>query len=153
MRLRFAQANDLEAMRELYVQTIRSVCRQDYSAEQIDVWTQTAQNHERWHKVMQEQLVVVAEKNRDIVGYGTLRDGNYIDFFYIHKDFQRQGIARKILDQIEQQAVRLGQHRLTSEVSITARPFFERNGYVVLKKQHNLRKGVELVNFKMEKRL
>lgn len=153
MRLRFAQYSDLPEMQNLYVDTIRHVCNKDYDAAQIAVWTSSIENAERWHKVLQHQIVIIAEKNNKMVGYGTLDKGNYIDFFYIHKDFQRQGIADKILTQIESQAQKLGHSILSSDVSITARPFFEKKGFTVLKEQQNIRKGIELINYKMEKQL
>lgn len=151
MRLRLAQFSDLNEMQELYVDTIKFVCNKDYNNEQIAVWTSTVENTERWNNILKNQLVIVAEKNNKIVGYGTLDNGNYIDFFYIHKDFQGQGIANNILSQIELQAKKNGNVSLSSDVSITAKPFFEKRGFKVLKEQKNIRKGIELVNFKMEK--
>ncbi len=153
MRLRLAQPTDLPKMQQLYVDTIKSVCTQDYNSAQIAVWTATAANTPRWIKVLENQLVIIAEKNRQMVGYGTLDKGNYIDFFYIHKDFQRRGIARKILSQIETHARCTGNTHLTSDVSITAKPFFEKNGFEVVCEQKNVRHGVELINFKMHKML
>lgn len=152
MRLRFAQYSDLPEMQHLYVDTIKNVCNKDYDAAQIAVWTSSVENTERWHNVLRHQIVIIAEKNNKMVGYGTLKD-NYIDFFYIHKDFQRQGIADKILAQIESQAQKSGHSSLSSDVSITARPFFEKKGFAVLKEQQNIRKGIELINYKMEKQL
>lgn len=152
MRLRFAQHSDLPEMQHLYVETIKNVCNKDYDAAQIAVWTSSVENTERWHNVLRQQIVIIAEKNNKMVGYGTLKD-NYIDFFYIHKDFQRQGIADKILTQIETQAQKMGHSSLSSDVSITARPFFEKRGFSVLKEQQNIRKGIELINYKMGKQL
>jgi len=153
MRLRFALLSDLPEMQKLYAETIQAVCINDYSQQQIDVWKTTAENTERWTNVVNEQLAVVAEKNHKLIGFGTLRDGNYIDFFYIHKDFQGQGIADKILSQLETHALKSGNFNLTSDVSITAKPFFEKKGFLVVKEQKNLRKGVELINYKMSKTL
>ena len=42
---------------------------------------------------------------------------------------------------------------LTSDVSKTARPFFEKVGFEVIKKQTVVRQGVELTNFKMKKKI
>ena len=46
-------------------------------------------------------LVIIVDK---IVGYGTLKEGNYIDLFYTPKDFQRQSIATQILSKLESKA-------------------------------------------------
>lgn len=50
---------------------------------------------------------------------------------FIHKDFQGKGVATLLLNEIERYAVAAGITRITSEVSITARPFFEKRGYIV----------------------
>ena len=140
-------------MQHLYVDTIHAVCSKDYNAEQIAVWTSTADNTERWNNLLKNQLVIIAEKNNKLVGYGTLENANYVDFLYVHKDLQRQGIANSILAQLETQARKSGSMVLSSDVSITARPFFEKKGFKVLKEQKNMRKGVELINYKMQKML
>jgi len=151
MRLRLAIPADLREMQQIYIETIQEVCIQDYNQQQIDEWKSTVKNTSRWENVLKNQLVVIAEKNNKMVGFGTLRDGNYIDFFYIHKNFQRQGIADTILSQLETQARKSGNSYITSDISITAKPFFEKKGFVILKEQINIRNGIELINYKMEK--
>ena len=88
-----------------------------------------------------------------IVGFGTLKNSNYIDFFYIHKDFQRRGIANKLLTELELEAKNQQTKIITSDISITAKPFFEKKGFVVKTEQKNIRLDVELINYKMEKQL
>ena len=41
--------------------------------------------------------------------------------------------------------------KIFAEVSITARPFFEKHGFTVTEEQKVSIKGVEFINFKMEK--
>ncbi|MET3027145.1 GNAT family N-acetyltransferase [Flavobacterium sp. UW10123] len=148
-----ATISDLPEMQELFVQTIRSVCKDDYNAAQIEVWTSGAENMERWVEVIKNQFVLLAVIENKISGFGTLKDGNYIDFFYIHKDFQRQGIADKLLTELEIEAKSQHSKIITSDVSITAKPFFEKKGFAVKAEQRNIRLGVELINYKMEKEL
>jgi putative acetyltransferase len=40
---------------------------------------------------------------------------------------------------------------LTSDVSKTALPFFEKNGFKIVKEQVVYKKGVKLINYKMTK--
>lgn len=42
-------------------------------------------------------------------------------------------------------------HLIFSEVSITAKPFFEKWGFRIVTQQTIIRKGIELTNFKMER--
>lgn len=148
-----ATISDLEEMQKLYVETIQSVCKNDYNAEQIEAWIYGVKNKNRWIDVVENQFVLLAIIENQISGFGTLKDGNYIDFFYIHKDFQRQGIADKILNELELEARKHNSKIITSDISITAKPYFEKKGFVVKTEQKNIRLGVELINYKMEKEL
>jgi len=153
MNFRIATISDLQEMKQLYIETIQSVCKNDYNPAQIEAWISGVKNTDRWTEVIESQFVLLAIIQNQIVGFGTLKDGNYIDFFYIHKDFQRQGIADKILAELELEAKNHNSKIITSDISITAKPFFEKKGFVVKAEQKNIRLGVELINYKMEKHL
>ncbi|WP_129748496.1 GNAT family N-acetyltransferase [Flavobacterium anhuiense] len=148
-----ATISDLNEMQQLYIETIQIVCKNDYDSTQIKAWISGVKNTERWIEVIEKQFVLLAIIENKIVGFGTLKDGNYIDFFYIHKDFQRQGIADKILKELEMEAKKHNSTIITSDISITAKPFFEKKGFVVNAEQKNIRLGIELINFNMEKEL
>ena len=151
--LRPATDADLNEMRELYRGTITTVCANDYDEVQRAVWASTADNAERWANLIKEQHVLLAISDGKIAGFSSLRDGDYPDFMYVHKDCQRMGVAETLLKAIEQKALEMGCTVITSDVSKTARPFFERKGYTVLAEQVNQRQGVELINYKMKKDL
>lgn len=151
MIFRTATLSDLKEMQELSIETIKSVCQKDYNPKQIEVWISGVKNTERWIDVINTQFVLLAIIENKIVGYGTLKDGNYIDFFYVHKDFQRQGIADKILSELEIEAKKSNSKIITSDISITAKPFFEKKGFIVIKEQRIEKLGVELINYKMQK--
>jgi len=153
MKIRKATISDLPEMQKLYVETIQSVCKNDYNPQQIEAWTYGIKNKERWIEVIEKQFVLLAIIENQIAGFGTLKDGDYIDFFYTHKNFQRQGIADKILNELENEARKHHSKIITSDISITAKPFFEKKGFAVKTEQKNIRLGVELINFKMEKEL
>ncbi|WP_343588741.1 GNAT family N-acetyltransferase [Flavobacterium sp.] len=151
MFFRKALLSDLEEMQKLFAETIQSVCKSDYNSEQIKVWVSGAKNKERWLDVINTQFIELAIIDNKIVGFGTLKNENYIDLLFIHKDFQRQGIADKIINKLEFEAKKNHSKFITSDVSITAKPFFEKKGYIVKAEQKNILKGVEIINYKMEK--
>ncbi len=151
--IRKGHINDLAELQNLYVDTITTVCTADYDREQIKVWASGVENRQRWHQVMTEQFIIVAQHKSKIVGFATLDNGNYLDFLYVHKEHQRQGIAQLLLDNIEAEAKRLHQNVINSDISKTAKPFFEKNGFIVLKEQTNIKQGVEIINYKMTKQL
>jgi putative acetyltransferase len=54
---------------------------------------------------------------------------------------------------METEARRRGIVRLFTEASITARPFFEHSGFSLIAEQVVVCRGVEFVNFRMDKHL
>ncbi len=148
---RSATPTDLPVLHTLYVDTIQNTCKNDYTQEQIAVWVSNIENTVRWQQAVASQYFLVAEIGHKIVGFGSLTEAGYVDFMYVHKDHQRQGIANVLLNSLEQEARRLGCTYLTSDVSKTARPFFEKKGFVVVKKNRKVMKGLEIVNFRMKK--
>lgn len=151
MIFRRGKIQDLEEMQQLFVGTICEVCQRDYSDEQIEVWISGVENKERWLSIIANQYVLIAEIDTKIVGFCTLENQKYIDLFYVHKDFQGQGIAKSLYLKIEKQAIASNQKRLSADVSITAKPFFEKVGFRAITEQKVVRKDVELINYQMEK--
>ena len=72
---------------------------------------------------------------------------------FIHKEFQGKGIATILLNEIERYATARGIMRITSEVSLTARPFLEKRGYIVEVEQKRKATQLYLTNFWMAIRL
>ncbi len=153
MTVRAGNIDDLSELQQLFVDTVQAVCGIDYNAEQIEAWSSGIENKQRWQEVLTNQFVLVAQDKRKIIGFCTLDNGDYIDFLYVHKDFQGQGIAYKLYTNIENEAIRQGKTELVSDVSKTARPFFEKVGFKLQKEQSVNIKGVELTNYKMIKAL
>lgn len=74
----------------------------------------------------------------------------YLDRLYVHRAYQRRGVATAICDALEGAIPAAG---YTTHASITARPFFARRGYRVVREQQVIRFGKALTNFVMEKRV
>lgn len=152
-KVRQGQLDDLPELQKLFVDTVTTICNADYDQQQIEVWTSGIDNKQRWVEIVTKQFVLVAQQYNRIIGFATLDNGNYIDLLYVHKDHQRQGIASKLFADIETEARRLKQMILSSDVSKTARPFFESNGFKILTEQIVNKKGIDFKNYKMAKTL
>lgn len=140
-------------MQKMFVDTIKTICKDDYSPEQIKVWTSSIENTQRWTDKLTSQYFIVAELDNKIVGYASLENNDYIDFLYVHKHYQRQGIADRLYSEIEKEAINRKATVLNSDVSETARRFFEKKGFKTIAPQKNIIKEVEIVNYKMTKTL
>ena len=153
LQIRKGVLSELSEIQNLFSETITFVCQNDYDQRQIEVWKSSIENLERCQSLIQNQYFIVAELKDKIVGFTSLDKVNYIDVLFVHKDFQRMGIAQKLFVELENEVKRLNSFVLTSDVSKTARAFFESNGFTVLAEQVQVRENVEIVNYKMQKEL
>jgi len=151
--VRQADAGDLPAIRQLFADTVTYVNARHYDFEQVAVWARAAGNELRWLEKLRQQYFVVAGHNGSIAGFASISSEGYLDFLYVHRDHQRKGIAQALLAAIEEKAISVGNRVIESDVSITARPFFEKNGFVVVRQQTVKIEGIALINFRMKKQL
>lgn len=70
---------------------------------------------------------------------------------FVHKDFQRIGIAKTLFNEMELYARTRRIKKLTSEVSITAINFFQKNRYIIVKEQKRKANKMFLTNYLVEK--
>lgn len=145
--LRPYRPGDCPRLARLFAETVHAVCQGDYSPEQLDAWT-AGVDLERWDRSFQAHLALVAEVAGEIAGFGDIDRGGYLDRLYIHKCFQRMGIASALCDRLEAVPAPV----ITTHASITARGFFEKRGYRVVKEQQVERHGILLTNYIMESR-
>jgi putative acetyltransferase len=151
-KLRAASPEDTQAIIQLYQQTILEVCS-DYDSMQRQAWAALGSDPERWKKRISEQHFLVAEFAGKIQGFASITTGGHIDVFYIHKDQQRKGIASLLFQALETCAAQQNNSTLTADVSKSARLFFEKQGFSLIKVQQNHLQGQVLENYHMQKSL
>ena len=152
-KIRRATASDIDLVQELFRLTVSTLCQKDYTDVQIAAWLAAAQgNLPQWIRKLDQQYFLLAMDGPQLLGFGSV-DGGYIDFMYAHPDYAGRGVASGILRELESEASRNGHQVLHSDVSITARPFFEKKGFKVLHANENIRGEENLVNYRMEKHL
>jgi putative acetyltransferase len=145
--IRKYESTDCKELAELFYNTVHTINAKDYTKEQLDAWASGQVDLEKWDQSFQEHFTVVAVENGIIVGFGDIDTTGYLDRLYIHKNNQRKGIATAICDQLESKV----QGKIVTHASVTAKPFFEKRGYKVLKEQQVVRKEIFLKNYVMEK--
>ncbi|MEP7322699.1 MAG: GNAT family N-acetyltransferase [Saprospiraceae bacterium] len=129
IKTRRADLNDLDQIRFLFRDTITVINSADYNQEETRVWSEGYKNPDHWTKKISEQYFLVATSNDKIIGFSSIDGIGYLDFLYVHKDFQRKGVATRLLTEIEKQAEKSSLNKIFSHVSKTARTFFEKNNF------------------------
>lgn len=148
LTIRKYMPSDCIHLTELFYQTVHSVNAKDYTDEQLNAWATGSVNLDIWNKSLSEHYTIVAVKDNTIVGFGDIDDSGYLDRLYVHKDYQNQGIATAICNELERIS-RIA--KITTHASITAKPFFTSRGYKIVKEQRVIRNGILLTNYIMEK--
>ena len=143
MRLRPYRSADLPELLALFYDTVHTVCARDYTRSQLDAWAPADPDAAAWDASLLAHRTLVAEEKGRIVGFADLGPDGYLDRLYVHRDWQGRGVGSALC------AALPGARR--THASITARPFFERRGWHVVREQRVERRGVLLTNFVMEK--
>ena len=141
-----ALESDCRTLAELFYHTVHTVNTKDYTEEQVNAWATGHVDLKQWDRSFQENYTLIAVENGIIAGFGDIDKTGYLDHLFVHADYQGKGIATAICDQLEQAVM----GNITTHASITAKPFFEKRGYKVVKEQQVERQGVLLTNFVME---
>ncbi|WP_340063492.1 GNAT family N-acetyltransferase [Ascidiimonas aurantiaca] len=150
---RLATPKDLNLIVELFKETITHINKKDYTPEQIKVWASGASDREKWLSRIRDDYFSLAFYGERLAGFAFLAGNDYFDGLFVHKDFQRKGIAQKLLMKIEERARNNRSAIIRSDVSITALPFFLKNGYLITEKQQKSKKGVLFENYLIYKDL
>jgi N-acetylglutamate synthase-like GNAT family acetyltransferase len=153
MLIRDYRRSDAAAITRLFYDTIRCVNLRDYSEQQVRAWAPAVPDPQIWHSRMSQRCTLVAEENEQIIAFAELEHDGHLNMFYCQRDAIRRGVGRSLYRAVELKAVALGLECIFTEASITARAFFEHCGLSTLSKQTVTRSGIELLNFRMEKRL
>tara|TARA_Y100000310_G_scaffold192105_1_gene192066 strand:- start:299 stop:763 length:465 start_codon:yes stop_codon:yes gene_type:complete len=150
MEIRLARDEDYVEIARLRKQTIRNVNSEDYSEEVIHNWSSkegaqdfidSADTCKRW---------VALEKGR-IIGFSEHNFECELSRIYVHKDYLRKGVGSRLLEIVEHSLEKQGCKEIRIESTITAKDFYEKNGYKVIKKTIYKEDGASI--YKMIKRL
>ena len=153
MKIKRFDGADLADVVDLFRDTVRTINLADYTPEQVKVWAPDEIDQERWLARLNDNYSITMMEGESLRGFAELHGGSHVHMMFVHKDFQRRGIAHDLLADLEKVAHRLQERQLSADVSITARPFFESQGFAVGESQQIEKGGQVLKNFKMLKQL
>ncbi|EOB4245219.1 N-acetyltransferase family protein [Vibrio metschnikovii] len=142
---------DAKALWDIHFYTIRNINTRDYSQAQVEAWAPERLDLSVWERRMKGLSPFVAEIDGVIVGYTDLQANGLIDHFFCHHEYQGKGVGKALMNHVFKVGNSRGIKRYFSEVSITARPFYEHFGFKVVQAQEMEVRGQKLRNFVMEK--
>jgi putative acetyltransferase len=153
MNIRRFQPGEELALFEVYYSAIHLIASNDYSGEQVNAWAPLNLDRELWVNRIRGIDPFVAEIDGQPVGYADVQQNGYIDHFFVSGYHPRKGVGKALMQVIHNEAQCLSIKELTSDVSLTAQPFFERFGFVVVEQRKPVVRGIEIPNALMRKSL
>lgn len=121
---------------------------------EVEDWASCGDSIEHWKEVLSVHNYVAAlDQEGHIIGFSSMNTEGYLHSMFVHKDWQHKGVASMLLSEVEKMALGYGVHKISAEVSITARPFFEKHGYKMVKEQKAKANRLYLTNYVMKKEL
>lgn len=150
--IRPLEEKDAPEMQELFQSTVLNVNLRDYTQEEVADWASCGNSLAHWVKLLNEHRFTGAFNDKgSLVGFSSMNSTGYLHSMFVHKDWQGRGIATRLLAEVEGIARTYGVTAITTEVSLTARSFFEKKGYKVIKEQKCQANRLRLTNFVMKK--
>lgn len=154
IQIREYRLEDTKALVNIFYNTVHQVNIWHYSLEQVNVWApESSLNATKWTQKFERTKPFVAVVDEFIVGFAEFEPDGHIDCFYCHHDWVGQGVGSALMKAIYEKAKDWKVQCIFADVSITAKPFFKRQGFSVVKEQTVVKDGIEFVNYRMEKKL
>ncbi len=153
MNIRPYDESDLAAVAALFTLSIHRLAVGYYDAQQRAAWAPQPPDLQEWRRRMSGLKTLVAETDGELGGFIAYEMNGHIDLLYTSPTHPRQGVATSLYRQVETEMRVAGVEVLTTEASLVARPFFDRQGFDVVEEQNVSRRGIWFRRYAMRKSL
>ena len=153
--IRAYEQRDAADLADVFFRSVHQIPQSAYTGAQLDVWAPERPSPEQMDETARDgRLTLVAVNEHDrAVAYIDLEPDGHIDHLFCEPEAARHGVASQLYEAVEAAAREQGISRLFTEASELARRVFERKGFVVLKRQDKILRGVSIHNYRMIKKL
>ena len=133
VEIRRARSEDAESACRVLRRSIAEICAPYYDNDEgvLSEWlaNKTPDNVRAWIESDKTFCLVAVDKDKVTSGFAVL-SGGVILLLYLLPEALYQGTGKRMLQSLEDHAVRTGIQQISLMSSIPARAFYERNGYV-----------------------
>lgn len=152
MKVRRYEPSDLESVARVFTASVHALAADHYDTSQRAAWAPPSPDLEAWKSRMERQDALVAEdENGAIAGFIAYDRGGHVDLIFTAPEHARKGVATLLYQSAEADLAIRGVTALFTEASITARPFFESQGFRTVKQETVHREAVTLERYVMRK--
>lgn len=151
--IRKYKEEDCSSLAQLFYKSVHNIKLREYNEEQLSAWATGHVDMNKWNTNFSNNYTLVMELDEKIVGFADISDTGYLDHLYVHPRYQGLGVATKMVEELELISLKNGVEKIEVHASITARPFFEKRGYQILRDNIEIRNSIFLKNYIMLKKL
>ena len=130
-RIRPYRADDSAACHAVYVRAVREGAAPFYTLDQRMAWAPNTVRPAGMPDKLLDQWAWVAEDDRQITGFMSLRPDGYLDMAFVMPEVMGRGTAAALYDTLIARARAESLPRLTVHASHLARRFLDRRGWQV----------------------
>jgi ribosomal protein S18 acetylase RimI-like enzyme len=129
MIIRRATADDADAICDVHLRSIRALCANDYTPQQIESWVRY-KSADNYRKAMAErgEVLFVAERHLKIIGFSQLWKDE-ITSVYVAPEGNGLRAGRALVEAAEEYARQQGVKEMKLRSTITSIEFYEHLGY------------------------
>ncbi|ELS05536.1 acetyltransferase, N-acetylglutamate synthase [Xenococcus sp. PCC 7305] len=148
--IRSARPADSDAIVQLQLLSIETLCAQDYNKEQLQAFLKSKSCPRYW-----DEKIFIAEIDQTIVGFAALQKYSHvITAMFVHPLHIRKKVGTTLLLHVEQVAMKKRTKKLLVYSSLTGKNFYARNGFTTICEYNILLENmVVFPSIKMSKQL
>lgn len=145
---------DLSSLELIYHDAVMEQGRRGYSSEQVEFWASFPYLYASdFRTLVLTGYTRVMACNQIPVAFATLHPDDHLALLYVLGDHAGRGIAGRLCEDIEKEAIRRGVDCLRTDASVLSRPVFEQRGYRLVEQELIERGNLKFTRFIMEKSL
>jgi putative acetyltransferase len=144
---------DTMELRELFAQSIEELTQDDYDEDQRIAWASAAEDAGEFQKRLAQMLTLVVQIEGEYLGFASLKDNKTIDMLFVHPYYAGEGVGTALVEALEKIAAARGAETISADASDATKDFFEKHGYVAMKRNSVPLEDQWLSNTTMTKRL
>jgi GNAT superfamily N-acetyltransferase len=145
-------AADATAALAVTTRAIRKTEGAEYTTAQVEAWLSGMQA-DRFRRMLTETTAFGAFEDERLLGFVTLVEPGELDFLYVDPAAWRRGVARALVEAVEQRARAAGAGEVRVDASLLARPALEQLGYAVVSEYRKEVRGQSFDNAWLSKPL
>ncbi len=151
MNLKQITENDQLDLKKIYFDSIISIDEKIYTLEQKRAWASQAWDNKYFNLSLKEGKGWLVNESEKIIAFASRYPNNRISLLYCRGDSQRKGYGTKLLQKIENEAIKEGLTYLTTEASLISYNLFLKNNWEIIRKEKIIIKDITFERYKMIK--